>query len=57
MEKLIITCEIDRLPDDANVVDFQIAIMQDGWLTRIFKDWKKITYKRATITDMKVEKP
>lgn len=56
MEKLIITCEIDRLPDDANVVDFQIAIMQDGWLTRIFKDWKKITYKRATITDMKVEK-
>jgi hypothetical protein len=56
MEKLIITCEIEDLPEDSNIMDFQIRIVENGWLTRIFKNWKKIRYERAVITKMEVEK-
>jgi hypothetical protein len=55
-EKLIITCEIEDLPEDSNIMDFQIRIVENGWLTRIFKNWKKIRYERAIITKMEVEK-
>lgn len=55
-EKLIITCEIDNLPENSNILDFQIVIIEDGWLSRVFKNWRKISYKKAIITDLKVEK-
>ena len=55
-EKLIITCEIENLPENANILDFQITVMEKGFLSRIFKDWRKITYKRAMITNIEVKK-
>lgn len=55
IEKLIITCEVD-VPINANMLDFQIIILEEGFLSRIFKKWRKISYKRATITDLKLEK-
>jgi len=55
-EKLIITCEIDNLPENSNILDFQIVIIENGWISRIFKDWRKISYRKATITNLKVEK-
>ena len=45
-EKLIITVEIEDLPENANILDFQLTIIEDGFLSRIFKGWKKVTYKR-----------
>lgn len=58
-DKLIITCEIDagKMPEGSQVLDFRITIVQDGLLTRVFKDWKKVTYIPAVITKMTVEKP
>lgn len=55
MEKLIITCEVD-VPIGANMLDFQVIILEEGLLSRIFRDWRKVTYKRAIVTDLKVEK-
>jgi len=55
-EKLIITVEIEDLPENSNILDFQLTIIEDGFLSRIFKGWKKVTYKKAVISDMKVEK-
>lgn len=49
-EKLIITVEIEDLPENANILDFQLTIIEDGFLSRIFKGWKKVTYKRAIIS-------
>jgi len=55
-EKLIITCELEGLPEGANILDFQITIIEKGFLSRVFRDWRKVTYKKAIITDMKIEK-
>jgi hypothetical protein len=55
-EKLVITLEVDKLPEDTHFIDFQMTVMEKGWLTRVFKDWRKITYKKAIVTNMVVEK-
>lgn len=55
-EKLIITLEVEDWPDDVNVVDFSFAVMEKGWLTKIFKNWRKLVIKRVPIIDLKVEK-
>ena len=55
-EKLVITMELEDLPENAQVMDFSVRIMQDGWLTLFFKDWKKITLKRVNIKKIAVTK-
>lgn len=55
-EKLVITCEIENLPENSNILDFQLIIIEDGWLSRVFKNWKRISYRKAYITKMDVLK-
>lgn len=55
-EKLIITLEIDSLPEKCKMVDFQMIVIEDNFMRRIFKNWKKITYIPVPITKMVVEK-
>lgn len=55
-EKLVITCEIENLPDNAKFLDFNLTIMEDGFLTHIFRNWKKITIVPAVVTKLEVEK-
>lgn len=55
-EKLVITLEIEDLPRGAQILDFQITVIEDHWLSRVFKNWKKISYKRALVTDLQVKK-
>lgn len=54
-EKLIITCEVEDFPEDGQFLDFRITVVRDGWFTRIFKDWKKIEFKRALVTKITKE--
>lgn len=55
-EKLIITAEIENLPENSNILDFQLVMIEEGWLTRVFNNWRKVTYRKAIITDLKVKK-
>jgi hypothetical protein len=58
-EKLIITCEIDNIDnfvEDIDILQLQIITINKGFLSRIFKNWRKITYKPAIIKEMKTEK-
>ena len=55
-EKLIITCEIENLPENSSILDFQLVIIEEGWLSKIFKGWKKISYRKAIITKLDVKK-
>ena len=54
--KIIITAEIEDFPENGKFLDFSFVIMEDGWLTKIFKNWKKITIKRAMITNLEIKK-
>lgn len=56
MEKLIITCEIEKFDSDEDILQFQIITIQKGVFSRIFKNWRKITYKPAIVTKMEVLK-
>jgi hypothetical protein len=56
-ERLIITAEIEDIDFDTSVLDFQIRVLERGWLTRVFRNWRRVHYKPAVITDLKVRKP
>ena len=55
-EKLIITCEIDHFDADEDILSLQIMTIKNGIFSKVFKNWRKITYKPAVITKMEVEK-
>lgn len=55
-EKLVITCEIDCFDPDEDILQLQIITIKRGWFSRVFKNWRKISYKPAIVTEMKVEK-
>lgn len=55
-EKIVITVEIEDLPAGSQILDFQITTIDKHWLSRLFKDWKKVTYRKATVTSLTVEK-
>lgn len=57
-EKLIITCEVDDLPQGSFPLSFDVCFVQDTkGIMRLFSNfgWKKVTYRRATITDLRKE--
>jgi len=56
MEKLIIKMETEVLPENSQFLDFHVRVSQDGWFTKIFKDWKKITMVRCEIKKLEVKK-
>lgn len=55
-EKLTITCEVDDFQDNTHILSLQIIVIEKGLLSRVFKNWRKITYKPAVITNMQVTK-
>jgi len=58
-EKLIITCEVEDLPEGSYPMSFDVCFVQHRQgLMRLFGGfgWKKITYRRATITNLETEK-
>jgi hypothetical protein len=55
-EKLIITLEIEDLPKNAKIMDFQIITIDEHWLSRIFTNWKKVTFRKAMVTKIIVKK-
>lgn len=55
-EKLIITCEIEDFPENMDFLEFRLMVVEDGFFTRVFRNWKRVTYRRAVVTNMQVEK-
>lgn len=51
-EKLIITCELEDFPDNAHLLDFSVTVIEDSWISKIFTNWKKISFKKVTITSL-----
>ena len=55
-EYLKITMETEVLPENSQFLDFHIRVSQDGWFTRIFKDWKRIKMVRCQVKKLDVIK-
>ena len=56
MEKLIITMEVEDWEPNAHMVDFQVTIMEKGWMSRVFRNWRRVKYLRVPIKNLHVEK-
>lgn len=57
-EKLIITMEVDELPESEFPLQFSVHQIESMWLNRFhpFRNWRKITMHNLRITAMNVEK-
>lgn len=57
-EKLIITMELDKLPEGDLPMSFSVNTVQDLWISRFkwFKSWKRVIYTPVPITSLKVQK-
>lgn len=57
-EKLIITMEVDYLPDTGFPIEFYFRQVEDIWLNRFhaFRNWKRIKIISAPITKLDVQK-
>ena len=48
--------ETEVLPENSQYLDFYVRVVQDGWFTKIFKDWKRIKLVRCEIKKLDVKK-
>jgi len=55
-EKLKIILEVEEIPENAKFSDFRVEVMEDGWFTRISKNWKRIRYIPAKVIKMDIKK-
>ena len=56
-ERLIVTLEIEALPEDSTMLCFSVERPTDFWFSRFkpFRDWKRMTYVRLPITKLDVQ--
>ncbi len=55
-EKMIITMEVENFPEGTSMLDFRLLVLEDGLISKVFKSWKKVSYKRVQIKNMEVVK-
>ncbi len=53
-EILRITMDLEDLPANAQIMDLRVTIIEDGWYSRIFKNWKRIKYEKVYIKSLEV---
>ena len=55
-EKMIIAMEVENFPEGTSMLDFRLLVLEDGLISKVFKSWKKVSYKRVQIKNMEVVK-